>query len=527
MKLTENRIVTVMFPPEEDTLLIVSEDDVQRFDLADGQEISNARRVITGLANKIYQAVLTPDGKQMISTSYYYIQVSGEDTVLAWGSQLPLSNLDTGTNQTEWVRAYTDEFGFGEPQLIKISGKLAVAGVTQDNVLRIWDVASNEVLRKIELLETPQQVIFSPEVDKAAIVGNGVISVLDTKTGKVITSMPDFSPGINQLLFSPAGDMMAAFGYDNNTWLWELESGQVRAFLDGEMGYQSSAAFNEDGAQLLVFSNQSRSRSIGLPQIQIWETASGASPDTLDYDEKYNTRLFSTATILSHNGQFAASGYRNNTARVWDVQALHEGEEVQPVDIGTSIPTINLGLAFSPDNSLLAVAGTQEIGRQGSDITRRLLVGVWNRQTGEEVKQRFELPFKDSILLRSPELAFSPDNSTLLFSTEFGVYVWQLEGDAEPRRIEYSESVQTDDNLVDQTLYGFNFSPDGTVLATRAGGSVQFWDVEQLVSGEASEPFYRWMPESSGAWQLTFSSDGKYIATSGGDGLIRLWGVTE
>lgn len=75
------------------------------------------------------------------------------------------------------------------------------------------------------------------------------------------------------------------------------------------------------------------------------------------------------------------------------------------------------------------------------------------------------------------------------------------------------------DLVLEQTASGLSFSPDGSLLAITVGNSVQVWDVAaktMLVSLSGHSDF---------AGQVAFSPDGKSLVSSGADNQLILWQV--
>jgi WD40 repeat protein len=65
---------------------------------------------------------------------------------------------------------------------------------------------------------------------------------------------------------------------------------------------------------------------------------------------------------------------------------------------------------------------------------------------------------------------------------------------------------------------GVAVSPDGTLVAS--GGRDARIVVADASTGAA---IARWHAHDGSVWGLTFSSDGRTLASSGGDGVVHLW----
>ena len=140
-------------------------------------------------------------------------------------------------------------------------------------------------------------------------------------------------------------------------------------------------------------------------------------------------------------------------------------------------------LSFSPDGSLLAIAGSEE-------------VSLWDVESRKQVA---------SLGQRPGALSFSPDGSLLAISDSEGVSLWDVESRKQVASFGSGLGYVGD----------LSFSPDGSLLAIAGSEEVSLWDVES-----------RKQVASFGQWPgaLSFSPDGSLLAIADSEG-VSLWDV--
>ena len=168
-------------------------------------------------------------------------------------------------------------------------------------------------------------------------------------------------------------------------------------------------------------------------------------------------------------------------------------------------------LAFSPDGSLLAIAGGYPGGVSGE-------VELLNVATGK-IAADWRLPEATEV----HAVAFSPDGKTLVTGDDKGVTtVWEVA----TRRIAATLTTQagTSDKLPPNPVSAVAFRPGGAVLATGDEGDATLWTVAtgRVAARLGTPPFMT-------VFALAFSPDGGTLAADELDvaphGAVQLWDV--
>ncbi|GAA2725591.1 serine/threonine-protein kinase [Actinocorallia aurantiaca] len=192
------------------------------------------------------------------------------------------------------------------------------------------------------------------------------------------------------------------------------------------------------------------------------------------------------AVAFSPDGRHLASGDRDGTVRLWDVE--RRTLAAPPVLAHTTVAD---SVAFSPDGRLLASSGDHAIR-------------LWDAAT---LAPAAEPLHGHTHGVRS--VAFSPDGLLLASGgTDGTVRVWDMNSPAPVSVFEHPGWVLS-----------VAFSPDGRLLA--GGGSegvIRLWDMT------AHAPFGLPVQDHAGSVaRVAFSPDGRLLAGCGSDRTVRLW----
>ncbi|MDE0484500.1 MAG: sigma-70 family RNA polymerase sigma factor [Candidatus Poribacteria bacterium] len=280
---------------------------------------------------------------------------------------------------------------------------------------------------------------------------------------------------IADIKYSPDGKFLAvASGI--GIWLYDVTVHQEASLITGTTGIVLDC---------LAFSPDGRSLASGNADgtIVLHDRITGTQKTLIGHNGEYITCI-----AFSPDGKILASSNREGTIRLWDA-ITGEAKYTLSNDAGHK-------LSFTSDGQTLVIVNKREDK-----------ISLWNSDTGELKKTLAMHPDCAAV-----GAAFSPDGITVAVGSASGtVYLYDLNtGELKMILSEHKDHVT---NLA--------FSPDGKILATASyeDETILLWDVHTGAHRKIRTDH----PRHVGYGGLTFSPDGKTIASGGGDGTIRFW----
>jgi WD40 repeat protein/beta-lactamase regulating signal transducer with metallopeptidase domain len=448
----------------------------------------------------------------------------------------------------------------------------ALATGSYDRTIKLWDLASGRELATLSgHANWVFALAFSPDGRVLASAGHDkTVRIWDVVAGRDTTTLSGHSASVRAVAFAPTGGgrRLASGGADHQVVLWDLGAPEHPARLSGHKGTVRALAFSPDGTTLATGGEDG--------EVKLWDPASGRERASLSGHTDMVTCL-----AFSARGGILATGSLDKTVKIWEagtwreraslqghldgVSALAFGAGDRQMATGGFDGSVRLwepappvfspsaclayggearGLAFSPDGRTLRAAGEAGIAR-------------WDARTGSTLPPAEELRCQAIAIVSAPDgtsfaagtpegevrlfdagsdrpiatfrghagavmaAAYSPDSSLIASGGRDGVVcIWDIRGRGLLGILPASR----------EPIAAVQFSPDGRLLAVASGnegeapgssssGAVTFWDVASRRELGVLRDLER------AATSITFSLDGRTVATSGSDGVVRLWDV--
>ncbi len=498
---------------------------------------SQVRAVAEGHRGEVTNASFTPDGKFTVAT--------GDDNttkVLRLSDGQVVAEL-RGETKPRWGASFSPNGEF-----------VVTAG--DDKSVRIWEWRANRLMP--EPLRHPEVVTgarFSHDGSSVITTSDdNAARVWDTKTGRRISpvlygivaregrgpreiTIKPLSPDGRYVFFQTAKDegeenrprksSMILDGVHEN--VWDVSAGRVLPELK-ELRTVLSAAINTE--QKIMVTNGYPARVDGGPVI--WDLTTGLSFAVL---RETNT-VGVNALALSPDGTLVVTANSDNVARVWEVPENRERDaeksnnevEGQVLDKPMWLLSGHRGpvrsVAFSPDGRFILTASDDRTAR------------VWDVKTGREVS-----------VLRGHRrgvlsAAFSPDGKRVITSGDDATArVWdagmgqgfvELTGQGEVESALFSTRgarfVTTNNTQIARvwkattgeslpqtwSAHAAILSPDGKMIVT---ANQEVPRIHDVASGR---PSVKQLDHAGEVLSAVYSANGKFVATVGRDGIVRV-----
>lgn len=455
--------------------------------------------------------VFSKDGKRLASAS----RGSEKPEIQVWNSQ----DLSAVSKPYEFD-GDLDSISFGP------KGKKLLLVDRWDNRLEYRDIGDINVGSNRHLKIQKRVTSTSVSPDGRYIVTSspeGLIEVLNARTGVVVGSARQQSNFASELKFSPNSSFFYSFSLSHILRIWRFDTRYqhthlvVRKPTKARLRNILRADFSSDGKRLVTASSDHTAR--------VWDSETGE-----EFGSPLRQEAPLSAVVFSPRGTMIATGANDGRVRLWKTSSRKQiGDDIVH-DRGIS------SIEFHHTGKKLLTAS--------SDGTAR----IWSAENGKPlippIKHRYPISLA----------RFSPDGSQVATASRDGTArIWDAE-----TGIPIGEPIQHE-----SVVFSVDFSPDGSRVITASGdNSARFSDtstghlIGSPISHDRRLGFARFSPDGSkvllrslhqtvalhdaktGAqigsnmnqsidrihvYSATFSSDGALIATSGDDNSARIW----
>lgn len=508
--------------------------EVQLWDTATGEQTLQSKHKVPSTSN---QAALSPDGKVLAAggknnrvhlidttTDKEMRQIDGLFRCFTFSpdgrslagvldlnateSSVCLWDVETGK-----LRHQVAVERLGLPRLAFSPDGKYLAACGHEGPIRLYDMAGGKEVRRFERRPVSignsswgqHALVFSPDGRTLASADASIIRLWDVATGERRPKFPGHASPVNCLAFSADGGSLASGEFQGGTLMvWDLATHKPRYTFDGHFPGALSLAYSPDG-KLLASGDGYVGGTGGLEaKIRLWDLSQGRLM------RAFFAHVNSVESLsFSPDGKTLASAGHDARAKLWDVATGRRLHQIRGVDSQVK------SVAFSPDGKLLIVAGTS-----GE-------LALWNPASGQKVRDLCETGDESRTIFQA---AFLPDGKTIFSRVlrrgdvrvdredRHGAYFWDSGSGRLLRSFPMGNGY----------AWGMRsaLSPDGKTLAVSSGDSndpaIRLWDTG------TGKPMIPLRGHGRGAaTALTFSSDGRVLASGGTDTTVLLWDISH
>ena len=279
-------------------------------------------------------------------------------TLSAEGMGSEVANLDGDYRTWHLPTSATARLGKGalgqSDRAVALSADGRYLAVATNIGVWVYEAASSRAVALLPTAGNVWSVAFSAGGALAAGSISGTVELMDAATGNRVGTLMQGS-GVTSVAFSLDGTTLASSSLDGKVKMWNVETGEQSAKLEGHTDRVVAVSFSPDGAMLASAGGR------GDPTVRLWDVSARSETATLmGHTQGVNAAAFSPV-----NGRILATGSEDRTVRIWDVKTR------VPIATLETRSTVR-SVAFSSDGALL-VAGSYRT------------TAIWDTKTQEQI----------------------------------------------------------------------------------------------------------------------------------------------
>jgi WD40 repeat protein len=361
--------------------------------------------------------------------------------------------------------------------------------------LKLWDLFTG---KELDSLTDVRDQSFSSDGTTLAVATSKRVDRREVMTGKPIVALTGHLDWVNSVSYSLDGKTIATASADKTVKLWDVETGQELKTLKGHQGSVDIVRYSPDGKTLASASADNT--------VKLWDVETGNELKTIKVRQAGVTimRYSPDGKTLATQSEGDSGGA---TINLWD---LATGKEIATFDTFQLSDVRENSFSFSSNGKILAIVAVVD--------SQRIIynkITLWDISKRQALK--IDLG-KDEHKKRINSVRFSPDGKLLVTGDESGmINLFRIDTN-DLSDIAYStELVATLRAHEAETLTGdvtdgissIQFSPNGKSFATAGSDNmVKLWNLET----EKRQEFIQLPSSYSNSFNIKISSDSKTLA---------------
>ena len=364
-----------------------------------------------------------------------------------------------------------------------------------------------------------ESIVYSPDGQFIATCGGNLIVIWNVKTGKEVKKIED---NANFIIYSPDGKYIASLDYYGVIKIWDvfIEKEIKRIETNRKLSSSSEILYNSDGSCVVlktedsvdIFDLISDKKTIffefeknnkNSKILSLYYESNDRCFVCISEDDEYvnildvqtrkkicelerSRHIFYEKMRFSPNGKYISGYTKSDNLELWSVET---GEKIKRLSNNSSLKTFTYS-----SNSEYIIASFY------SDC-----IILYNTRTGEE---KFKIQFPDSFIYI---ISCSPNNDFFAFQEDYDkISIYDLTTGHYVKGFEY---------FFAPGLIHLDVSPNGKNFASGSDYShnVKIWNIETGTLVNELEG------HTDTILSITYSPDGRYIASGSRDGTVRLW----
>ncbi len=510
---------------------------------------------LEGHEGKVFSVVFSPDGQQVVSVGddedvrFWNLKENLAQSLLSQSTQLDQQSLTDQQSCSQGVVPKGEAHDAAVVTLSYSSDGDRVATGDRNGVIKLWscDGSLLKTLAQSHQLSV-SQVVFSPGSQYVASAGSdGQVFLWAREDDFSELVKLDYGSGqksrILKLVFSPNGKYLAAGSNDGQIYLWTRNGELVDTFQyrgTVSSNFETALTGSRDGIFTMQFSPDSSllAFSGGKGVIQVQDLDNGTTRLLSDHDGVVWQIAFSS------DGVTLASASEDGTVKLWELRR-DEGNELVHTLQGHQGQVYRVRFGLHDD--VLATGGADGVVRlwlrdkgvplgaleghedeiSSLDFAPKPTLGYQSVLVSASDDGNIRLWNIDSSIQALPhnsdvfDVTFRPDGRLVASGGVNNVRLWRRDGSL---RSHISVSQGSYVQAVD-------YSPDGKILAAGdSTGHIKLWkpDVKTdkpIQDIQAHSVLDDEGPEAQGVLDLSFSPNGRWLASGGTDRTLKLWRV--